>query len=233
MVQLDIGYIQYFCSGSIFAHRALPGLEFNYGAATSIAMVAHTTDLKNFSADAYKQGTCVTFELPAVRQWEDFIGDYGKALKYKGERENAFAKNKYNILKCGDAEDLRLTSNMTVRNGQITDCAWPLLQKTQSLVMYLNLMLPTSGSTTYMASENAELWEYYGIEYQTEDTWRNARVSSMHPIACLDSLVQMRRIPFSMPNDGHVKKILSTVENAAREVGGIMETVGGIAALFG
>jgi len=221
-VDIGVGSITVTCDGSIWGFQSIPDWNLNVNSIETIVIPSATMDYKNYANDMFKQGQMVSIELPANTEWDQYIGDYEKVASFAGNKENSFDKNKYTILKVGQMEELGLRTNCIVKNGILMDVGWPMIGDCQSILSYLNLSM---NNTPITGSQNAEVWDMYGLNYQTSDVWRETKVSTMHPVQCMNALVQMRRIPFSMPNDGHVTRIIKEVESAA-------ESVMGVASLF-
>lgn len=200
----------------VFGHHALPDFINNFNAAEASRVTAAAVWFKNRAPEMYKQGTLVAIELPQHKPWTDYIGKFSTVEKYNGKIDTPMAKGMKFFLKTGDTRDFELQRNLITDGGFIADSFWPIDNPTQSVLCYGQVTVQTiSGSN--INAEDAMLEIAFGVEYQTDDSWRPVGISTMHPNACLDALVELRRIPFAMKNDSHVVQTISSIARGMQD----------------
>lgn len=207
MPGVNVGYIvecssQISGSKSVFGHRNVSGFEKAPGSFELTSVLASTAWFLNTGADAFKDGSTYSQQVPATEHWLQVCGDIENYIKnprsvQEYAKDGFFSSLKPNSLESFDFRDVHRASNST-----LLDNYW-LIDGPDDYIMTLCDVVP---STQGVAQKGTWILAH-GVEYTTNDPSREVEICTV-PLSVMNKVMDVLRLsPQFHKNALHMKQI--------------------------
>lgn len=193
-------------NGSVYAHKAIPGLAANMASASAIRMMGISLMYTNKASVDYLGGSIAGYQVPASLEWQNYVS-FDQVNELQGSDTRDARRGMYGFIKPVDETDFEFLKpdEFLVKldqSGNVLDCYYPLMSHRPFLVM----------ATDLTALQTAGYWTFaFSIEYQTTDVWREIASPSL-PVNQGDlALSALKQIDQFHENTTHIKKVLDGV----------------------
>jgi len=204
------------------AHLSLPDFEKNAAAAPSIKTIAASIYIENTVSALNAEGKVTAFQFPKGTDWTTFAyGGYANFAKvaknWKGQAKNGF----FGWLKPGTEADLSSFQTPLDFQGDFTttnSCIAPIEGQSSYIGVYLQI--------ESAAGRSFEVTTYYGVEYESQDTWRDIQSASVSIDVYRAALSKLKDMDQFFENPTHIMDIVRGIKNAVKSVANTALSVG-------
>jgi len=225
--RVTINSLQYVTTGSVFGHQSIENFNINFGAVTKYRVNALGALLSNLTPAITAGGMIAMRQIPSTEPWWELLpGDpYKNVAKGSSHWSGKLENGAYCFYKPSDILDFAMRDDFRVDEGIIYDVHAPLTSS-DYLAVAIDASSINFGSTFGTPPSNSinfRLLAYHGIEYQTDDTWREARVTTISKIEldrAIDALIEVKQFA---ENPTHWKTIWQGIKNGIKAVPSMIE----------
>lgn len=205
--------------GETWCHRAVKDLEKNLSSVESVSVHAHSLRYCNDAGQAFRAGEIVSYQVPEEKMWFEYITAQPYATlagekQAKGKVSNE--KGWFHALKPSDETDLSPMRYFHAEQGVLYDSYYPLNNTCEYIAMAIRAPLPTSSSVGTAQSGFFE--SFVGLEYATDDVWRDVRKTTFKPAEYLAALQELTNIETAHENPFHLGALLGVISKIANGV---------------
>jgi len=205
-----------------YAHLALPMLFQNAASATSMRISAASIMFTNKASELYKEGKIVAAQLPEGISWTKYVcgeSPYDNVASVNGSVALEAKNGIYGYMKPTKPSDFDLQSYLQfAASGVFGDSTWPLKERTSYLCVCMELITPQSRSGYWTLAA--------GVEYETNDVWRQKGNAMVSPDAYSEALLFLKSATQFTENPMHFGKIWGSIKKTASKVGRAVEKYG-------
>jgi len=205
-----------------FCHKALPHFESNFSSAEGVRITSVGLLQSNATNVLNLEGFICAFQVPQAKPWQSFIDSvdtYRHVASEQGSKEFLLKTGCYAFLRPTQPNDFNFRSTYVVEGSSFVDSFYPLDDISSYLVM--------CSKFADVAAQNFR-WTYgAGIEYQTDDTWRDVEQAQVNSLEYSQALGKLRMIPQFYENPLHVSSILGGIKDVANFIANGIDRYGG------
>lgn len=199
--------------GSNFGHRPLPGFVANYGATESIRVNAAAVMYTNRASDLNKQGQIVGWQTPRGSHWLEYCYSGFSALSEKpGCCVKPISNGMYGFYKPTDVSEFEMSSDLVVSDaGDILDSFYRIDDPAPCVILYPQVTGTTAGQDGYFSF-------FFGVEYETQDTWRVRDIAHGSSKDCDEALEAIRLYVQFHENPLHWSEIWDGIKRVGKGI---------------
>jgi len=195
--------------GPVTCHRPLPYYDVECKNVEAIRLYAASLKYTNQAGPLNRQGKVAQWQVPQGTPWGTLItpsGAFSAISGSQGSETISVEHGAYQYLKITQPSDMDMKTWVTTRNGVVVDSYYPLLPDTAFICTYVQVT-PTAGQDGY--------WTFaFGIEFRSDHTWFENKVSTFSEEACSKAMSMLKRAPQYMENESHLSTLFSWLKKA-------------------
>jgi len=198
---------------TVLGHLSLPGLLRNQDALANAKITAASVLVSNTAADLYKQGKICMYQIPAGEYWQDYLTSdpFSTLTKLSGAVTLPANKGMYGYLKPAGSGDLVNKNYFLFYQGHVVDSFYPIFPDpalpSSSLIVATNITAETGRDLLLSLT--------YGIEYETDDLFREVQEPPADDNLYHAAIIELRDTVQFTENPIHVSKIWSSIKSGA------------------
>jgi len=204
-------------ASDVFSHYSIPGASTHLSDFSMARVNSASLLLQNCAAPMYREGTLQAASFDEGSSWNELVGlqNLGTLANSRNAYRGQLAKGSYSYLHISERTDLEYRSYVRYdrQSGAIQNCSFPLNKcRFVAVTAVTSLVGPSFPGYDFFLQHTSCL------EFQTQDQWYNARVSTMpssEVFVALD-LVKLETQFFCNPN--HLAQIGQFISGAGRMV---------------
>jgi len=211
---VTVNSMKYSCSGSIFAHQSLPNYDVNVGSCNTVRILSASVQYTNTTQELQQNGDVAMYQFSAGEHWTELVpttGGYNLFSTPQGSYFGKAAKGSFGFLKPGQPTDFLLRTNVQVENGLLIDSYYPLDHESSYLGMYIT-------QSTTAAIPTGVLQYQWGLEYESEDVWRDVQISQVNCEDYRRAFTLLKEVPAFHENPLHLAQIWNAIKSGAKTV---------------
>lgn len=217
--------VSFLGNSSVFCHRTMPDLDNNILAQDGIRHNAAAVMYTNMASILDIQGQIAGYQSPQDKLWSTYAlstNPFTAVSLSQGSTTMKAANGMYGFLKPTQPTDLNIKKNILLDQAGIVHAFFPIYPDSDYIVLASNITTSGGRSGYYTVSN--------GIEYLTNDVWREVEEPSIEKAVFDIGLNDLKKVPQFHENPLHLKDIWNSVKKSVKAVANGMNSVGPILA---